>query len=76
MPVMQSVKERGREEEKERDAVVVSNTGRMRTPPTSGTWEGANEKGVLMMLGKKRTGSTSTNGSGSSKVSGLNMKTR
>jgi hypothetical protein len=83
LPVMQPVKERGRNEEMERDQVVLSNTGRARTPPTSalgvpgaGQGEGAFENGVLMMGGKKRTGSMSTTGSGSSKVSGLSMKSR
>jgi hypothetical protein len=73
---MQAVKERGREEEKvERESVVMSNTGRVRTPSTS-VQDGGSEKGVLMMMGKKRTGSVITSSSASSKVSGLSMKSR
>jgi hypothetical protein len=73
---MQPVKERGREEEVEREVAVMSNTGRTRTPSTNVLGEGASEKGVLMMVGKNRKGSASTSSSTSSKVSGLSMKTR
>ena len=72
---MLPVRETGRDEEN----MVLSNTGRARTPPTGllggAQGDGGFDKGVLMM-GKKRTGSMSTSSSGSSKVSGLSMKSR
>ena len=65
----------------ERGERVERNMGRARTPPTMalkgtamGQGEGASEKGVLMMGGKKRTGSFNMGASGSSKVGGLSMK--